>query len=373
MAIHLQQRGTARRSPVANGVLIALAVLGILLGLWLLQQLRAMVVLVLIAVVIATGVDPLIERMLQWRLPPRGWQLPRALAILLVLLGALLVFGAILLFIGSVAWTQGQLLWQRLPEYASRVQGWIADLRVQYPQIPEPENLAGQVRQQLGRIGNYTWRTATAVFGVLGGVLSSLTVLVLTFYLLLEKEGVGHAFFSIIPRRRRRAISDALSEAGDRMGGWLRGQLMLAAIVVAVVSVVMWLLGMPYPLLLGLIGGIAELIPMLGPFVAGLIAVPIALLTMPMWVTISAIIFFVVLSQVEGNWLAPRIMQSQVCLSPLTTIVALLAGAGLLGVVGALLAVPLAAGLRIILIRLAVPAIQQTGQGHVEQPEGDAG
>jgi predicted PurR-regulated permease PerM len=80
------------------------------------------------------------------------------------------------------------------------------------------------------------------------------------------------------------------------------------------------------------------------------------------WVLIAVIGFFVVLGQVEGNWLAPRIMASQVELSPLSSILALLVGIALLGVVGALLAVPLAAGLRIILIRLVVPAIQKANR-----------
>nr|MDQ3397892.1 AI-2E family transporter [Deinococcota bacterium] len=199
---------------------------------------------------------------------------------------------------------------------------------------------------------------------VLGGLVSLLTVLVLTFYIILAEKALKQTFLSIIPPQHQTSISDTLGEAGSKMGGWLRGQLILAGITAVVISAGMWLLGMPYPLLLGLIGGIGNLIPLLGSFLAGLVAVPIALLTKPVWVLIAVIVFFVVLGQVEGNWLAPRIMASQVELSPLSSILALLVGIALLGVVGALLAVPLAAGLRIILIRLVVPAIQRANRDH---------
>jgi predicted PurR-regulated permease PerM len=88
------------RSPIVTGVLIALAVIGMLVVLWLMQRLSAVIVLILIATVIATGIDPLIDRMERWRLPPRSWKLPRALAILLVLFGVLLIFTGMMLYIG---------------------------------------------------------------------------------------------------------------------------------------------------------------------------------------------------------------------------------------------------------------------------------
>jgi predicted PurR-regulated permease PerM len=352
------------RSPLTTGIFIALAVIAILLALWLIYRLQAVIVLILIATIIATGVDPLIDRMQGWRLPPRAWQLSRALSILLVLLGTLVIFSAITLYIGSVAWLQGSQLWENLPSYTTAVQDWLEDLRQRYPQIPPLADVIPLAREQLGRFAGYAAETTTAIFGVLGGLVSLLTVLVLTFYIILAEKPLKQTFLSIIPPQHQTSISDTLGEAGSKMGGWLRGQLILAGITAVVISAGMWLLGMPYPLLLGLIGGIGNLIPLLGSFLAGLVAVPIALLTKPVWVLIAVIVFFVVLGQVEGNWLAPRIMASQVELSPLSSILALLVGIALLGVVGALLAVPLAAGLRIILIRLVVPAIQRANRDH---------
>lgn len=350
------------RSVVANGVLIALAVLGILIGLWLVVRLSALIVLIFIAMILSTGIDPVVQRIHGWRLPPGGWQVPRALAILMVLLGALVIFIGILLFIVSVAWTQGMLLWERMPIYMESLQGLFEQLRRQYPQIPPISDLTVKAQEQLGQLGNYAFRTAVAVFGLLGGLFSTLTVLVLTFYMTMEKRGIAQSFLSLIPPNRQVGVRLAFTEAGEKMGGWLRGQLLLAGIVTFVISVAMLALDIPYALLLGLIGGIAELIPMLGPFVAAVIALPIAFATKSTTIFILTLVFFIVLSQVEGNWLAPRVMESSVGLSPIASILALLAGAALLGIVGALLAVPLAAGLRVLIVRLALPAIQRSNQ-----------
>ncbi|MBW3622418.1 MAG: AI-2E family transporter [Armatimonadetes bacterium] len=350
------------RSALANGVLIALAVIGILLGLWVLSKLSAIVILALIALILSSGIDPVVQSIHNAKLPPRGWQIPRAFAILIVLLGALLLFAGIFIFITSVAWSQGLLLWERMPIYMASLQGYFEELRRIYPQIPPLSQLTVQARQQLGQVGSYVFQTAAAVFGILGAFFSTFTVLVLTFYMTLEKRDIRSFFLSLISIRQRDEVSAALAEAGEKMGGWLRGQLTLAMIVTAVISIAMLLLGIPYAMLLGLIGGVAELIPMLGPFAAGAIAIPVAYATQPTWVFIATLVFFIVLSQVEGNWLAPRIMQSSVGLSPLTSILVLLSGAALLGVVGALISVPLAAGFRVFLIRLVVPAIRRAQQ-----------
>ncbi len=108
-----------------------------------------------------------------------------------------------------------------------------------------------------------------------------------------------------------------------------------------------------------MVGGLGELVPMVGPIAAGLIAVPLAFLILPLWVGIASVVFFLVLSIVEANVIVPKVMQAHVGLPPFFTIVAVLAGATLYGVIGALLTLPLAAAARVYLQRLVVPAIQK--------------
>ena len=348
----------APRHPVAVGVKIALAVLGLLLALWLLVQVRAIVVLLLIALTLATGIFPVVKMLQAPALPPGGWHLPRWLAVLAPLLGILAAALGLFYFLGSVLWTEGAQAWSDVPGY---VDGWsdrLAGLRERFPQLPSGPDLGAMVQDDLGRAGHYLWETTSAVLGVLGGLGSALTVLVLTFYMLLEREKLDAAFLSLIPPAQQERVSQATGEALRTMGGWLRGQIILVALMTTIIAGAMALLGLPHPILLGMVGGLGELIPMVGPILAGLIAVPLAFMFMPLWVALTAIVFFLVLSIVEANVIVPKVMESNVNLPPVFTVVAVLAGATLSGVAGALLALPVAAAMRVYLRRLVVPAIQ---------------
>ncbi len=207
---------------------------------------------------------------------------------------------------------------------------------------------------------HYLLQTTSALLGVLGGLGSALTVLALTFYLLLEEEKLRAAFLALIPPGHQAALAATTSEALQTMGGWLRGQTILVLSMLTVISLAMLLLGLPSPFLIGVVGAVGELIPLVGPFAAAFIAIPLAFATQPLWVAITTTVFFVVLSVVEGNFIVPKVMRHSVELPPFFTIVAVIAGATLYGVMGALLA----AATRIYLKRLVIPAIQSGQPGN---------
>lgn len=346
------------RVAVSVGVRVGLALLGVLLALWLVVQLRSLIVLLLVATTLATGIHPVVEWLEAHALPVKSWRLPRWLAILLTLL--VIVAGALGLFyfLGSVLWKEGWEASNDLPSYIDGLSGWLDSLRRQFPELPSTPDLAAMAQRQIGTIGPYLWQTTAALLGALGLLGSALTVLVLVFYMLLERETLRAAFLALIPPAHQERVATATAEALHTMGGWLRGQTILVLLMTTIISIAMALLGLPHPILLGLAGGVGELIPMVGPIAAGLIAVPLAFLIMPPWVGIATLVFFLVLSIVEGNIIVPQVMASHVDLPPFFTVVIVLAGASLSGVVGALLALPLAAALRVYLQRLVVPAIQ---------------
>lgn len=347
------------RSPVASGVRIALAVLGFLAVLWLAVQLRGIIVLLLISIVLATGIYPLIERMHTWRFPPKGWRLPRWLVIFSVLLIIVIIASGLFYFLGSIFWKEATQAWGDLPSYTNHVSRWLDDLRKQFPQIPSEQSLLTAVKEQAGKAGQYVWQTTSMVMGLLGGIGSALTVLVLTFYMLLEREKLRSAFRSFIPPDHQESVVKATEEALLTMGGWLRGQFILVAAVTTIISLTMAALGLPHPFLIGIVGGVGEFIPMVGPIAGGFIAVPMAFAFMPLWVGIVTLVFFILLSVIESNVIVPKVMEKNVGLSPFTTIVAVLAGVSLAGPVGALLALPLTAALRVYLRRLVIPTIQK--------------
>ena len=347
------------RSPVSIGARIALVVLGLLIALWLLVQLRSIVVLLLIALTLATGIHPLVEWLHARALPPGGWHFPRWLAILTTVFAIVAAVLGLGYFIGAKAWQEGVQIWGDIPAY---VDGWsdrLAILRKKFPQLPSGQELGSAAQDELDRVAHYLGETTSAVLGLLGVIGSALTVLVLVFYMLLERTKLCAAYLSLIPPAHQPRLREVTADALLTMGGWLRGQAILVLAMSTIIAAAMAVLGLPHPLLLGMVGGVGELIPMVGPIAAGLIAVPLAFLTMPLWVGIAVAVFFVVLSIVEANVIVPKIMQANVDLPPFFTVVAVLAGATLAGVIGALLALPLAAALHVYLRRLVVPTIQK--------------
>lgn len=347
------------RSPLSAGVRVALAVLGLLIALWLLVQLRSIVVLLLIALTLATGIHPVVEWLHARALPPGGWHLPRWLTIFATLFTIVAVMFGLFYFIGAVAWQEGVQVWNDIPTYVDDWSGRLAGLREQIPQLPSEQELASAAKNELGQAAQYLGQTTSAVLGLLGAFGSALTVLVLTFYMLLEREKICTALLSLIPPAQQPRFREVTEEALLTMGGWLRGQTILVLAMTTIIAATMAALGLPHPLLLGLLGGVGELIPMVGPIAAGLVAVPLAFLTMPLWVGIVIAVFFVVLSIIEANVIVPKVMKANVDLPPFFTVVAVLAGATLSGVIGALLALPLAAAGRVYMQRLVVPAIQR--------------
>ena len=201
---------------------------------------------------------------------------------------------------------------------------------------------------EINRLTRYFAPAAGVAVRFLGGLITVITVLFLAFYMLVEGPTVSKGFLGLFPRASRAEVADVLDQIGAKFGGWVRGQLLLGLIIGAAAGLGMWAIGMPFPMLLGIVAGITELIPMIGPTLGAIPAVFLALFQ-PSWKLLFTIAFYAFIQQAEANFVVPRVMRASVGLSPLLTIIALVIGAKLLGAVGALLAVPVAAALQVII------------------------
>ena len=347
------------RHPVAAGVLIALAVIGILLFLWSLTRVSSLVIILLLSTVLAAGLSPLVDRLRRARLPPGGWSLPTWAALLLVYLGLIVVMLGIAGFVGSVVVAEAIELVSNAPEYFAAAAGWFAGLRGRYAFLPDLAEIADRLRGQAGAISSYAYQATRGLIGFLGNFLVIITVLVVTAYMITGRSAIRESFLRLIPPARRDVYGDTFAEMGRKMGGWLRGQATLALIVGAIIGVVLPIIGIPYPGIIAIVGAAAEMVPMLGPGVAAVPAVILAVFQ-PTWKLIAVIVFFILLAEFENTYLTPRIMQRQVDLSPLVTILALLAGGSLAGLIGAILAVPLAAAIQVFIRRIVLPAVERS-------------
>jgi predicted PurR-regulated permease PerM len=184
--------------------------------------------------------------------------------------------------------------------------------------------------------------------GVGGGIVGALTVFVIAFYYLMEKVWLRRLILLEIAPGPRERVDRIWGNVEAKVGDWLRGQLLLCLAIGMTATIGYGVLGVRFWPLLGLWAGLTEIIPIIGPWLGGVPAVIIALTQS--WNKALLVIGFILLLQLlENTVLVPRIMRGAVGLTPLTVFVAILAGTQFLGVLGALLAIPVAAAVQVVL------------------------
>lgn len=319
--------------------------------LWVVRQTTEILILLLVSAILASGFGPLVESIEGCPLP-RGIRASRGVAILVLYVGLFAVVGVILTSIIVPAVNEGRVFVQHLPQEMQAFQQWVTGLQTRYPWLPDFSAALAQFPQQITGLSRYGASAAFVAFSFLNGITAMITVLVFTFYMLLEHAIIKNAFLSMLPPAERPRGALVLARIGTKFGGWFRGQFLLSFTIAVTVSIVLLLVGMPYPFLLGIIAGLGELVPMVGLWIGATVAILVGL-SQPLWRLVATIVFYVVLMNVEPHYLVPRIMSRAVGLSPLLTIIALLAGIKLLGITGGLLAVPVAAALQVIVAEIA--------------------
>jgi len=176
---------------------------------------------------------------------------------------------------------------------------------------------------------------------------SSITVFVIAFYWLTERTLIKRFIFSFVPDDKKTSAREIWNGVEEKLGAWVRGQLLLMLFIGALAGVGYTIMGLKFALALAVFAGLTEIIPLVGPYLGGAPAVLVAL-TQNVTLAIVVVVYIVILQLVEGNLLVPRIMKSAVGVSPLTVIVGILIGSTLAGVGGALIAVPIAATIQVI-------------------------
>ena len=322
---------------------------GLVLTVLLLYALRAVLLPFVAGMAIAYLCDPVVDRLERWRFP-------RTVATLAVIGGAVLVFVTALLLAAPLLQAQTVSFIERLPAYAEDVRrgseallGALQD-RVSPAQMEQLRDLAsGQIASVAGRLG-----------GIVGAVFSSglafinlLSLVFITpivaFYLLRDWDRMVGALDGLLPRHLAETVKQLLSRMDEKLAGFVRGQLMVAAILGVFYATGLSLVGLEFGLVVGLLAGAASIVPFLGSIGGFVISVGLALLqfdSLPPIAIVAAV--FVVGQVVEGNFLTPKLVGERVGLHPVWVIFALLAGGSLLGLLGMLLAMPVAAVISVL-------------------------
>jgi predicted PurR-regulated permease PerM len=333
-----QEPGSTRQLVRTLAIIFAAIVVA-----WALYLARGALLLVYVSVLLGIGFYPLIGLIERQRVLPIGSRLPRWLAILVLYFFFVCVIAAILWMILPPFIQQLSDLWTRLPGMIDRAQDFLLAHGVIKQKLT-----AGQI------LSNAPGSPATAVTTVLstlstvvGGVIGLVTIIILTFYLLVDAENIMAAYAHLFPIERRPAAMSAAREIAAKVSAWLNGHLMLAVLMGSASAIGLGAMGVPYFYVIAVIAAVGELIPIIGAIFAGIVATSIAL-TVSVKLAAAALIYFIILQQVESNVLVPKIMERQVGLSPVAVIVALLVGSEIHGIMGAILAIPTTVILKVI-------------------------
>lgn len=299
-----------------------------------LVYLSQIVVALLFAVVIASGIEPGVRWFARWRVP-------RIVAVLLIYVIAIAVIvGALYLVVPPLVDEFNGFL-QSVPRYQRIL---LQELR-SFQGLPFYAFVSGNAESiilnppvDLRSIGS---GALDVFFAIFGGIFSGVIMVVVSFYLASQERGIEHFLRLVTPLRDENYVIDLWMRTHAKLGRWLRGQLLLGLAIGIVVYLALSILGIKYALSLALIAAIFELIPIIGPILAAVPAVFLGFLKGPELGLIVAVVYFLI-QQLESHLLVPVVMRQAVGLNPLLVIIALLAGAKLGGIMGMFLAVPVA-------------------------------
>lgn len=309
---------------------------------WTLYLIRGTLLLVYVSILIAIGLSPLVAAIERHRLAIR-MRLPRwgaILTIYLLFVAAVIAIGA--LIVPPLA-LQARELWAAAPDLLHRGQLWL----IQRGLLSREITVIEAVQQAPVAPTDYVETLLGALWGIVGGVFGVVTILIVAFYMMVDSANIVQTFVRAFPRAERARVSDACSDVSAKVSAWLAGQLFLGLIIGSSAAIGLGLMGVPYFYVLALIAGVGELIPIVGPVLSAIPAVAVAFSVSPA-LALFVTIFFIAQQQFENHLLVPRIMSRQVGVSPVIVIISLLIGGSLLGIVGAILAVPTAAILHVV-------------------------
>ncbi len=312
-----------------------LKVIVTLLFFLLLYTLKDIIIIFLFALILASGISPFAN----W-LQSKG--LPRLLGVLFLYL---VVFGLFIFIVSLVVPFISNDLVQLTTVFPKIVEKVSTSLDTVQRGAPKYFDFISEVQNLLdvftGYLQQFSQSAVGFVVGVFGGLFSFAAIIIISFYLSVQKNGIESFLASVIPEKYERYAIDLWRRSEIKVGRWFQGQLLLALIMGFMVYVGLSLLKIKFALILGLLAMALEIVPVAGPVLAAIPAIFLAFIqdpTLGLWV----IVFYIIAQQLENHVLVPLILGRTIGLNPVVVILALLTGGSLAGIPGAILSVPIA-------------------------------
>jgi len=340
------------------GAALVVTILALIL---VISQALGPLILLLLAIIIGEAIRPLVARLERYHIPP-------AIAILLIFLIVLVAAGLLLFFLLSPLVSQITSLVHHLPSYQKQLKSQVDQLQTRL----QAQGALGQAIQNAATaLASAVQHSAPALLavplnflsGIFGILISLVVVLTMTIFWLLSSAKLKVFVVGLFPPAAQDHTASVLHQIGRTFGGYVRGTLISMVLIGTLSGIGLTILQVPYSLLLGVLAGLTELLPYLGPWISGSVAVLLALIAVGPLKAVEVVILFILIQEIEGNVVQPLVMSRTVHIDPLLVIVAVLVGINLLGIIGAILAVPLAAGAQVLVVQVLAPAIRRAGTG----------
>ena len=313
---------------------------------WMVFAFSEILFILFLAILLAIGIDPLVDRMERWRIP-------RSVAIFIMYLGILgVLLFAVALLVPVVVAESAQLA-DSLPRFAQQAAELPRTWKLDIPGLDriDTTDLGERLGAEVGSIVASVPRVLVDVGKAVTGLLvSSLLVLVVGFFLSADANFAPRFIGRFFPPAMRPMVADVSREIAGRLGQWVRAQILVGAFFGTCFGVGLALMGVPFALSLGVAGAVLELIPYVGGIIVTAIAMLVALSISP-WLAVGVLVLEIVVANVESHVIYPKMVGNAVGLHPLSIILALFIGAEAKGIMGALVAVPVAAVLQVVFDR----------------------
>ncbi len=306
----------------------------ILLSLAFLYLISDILLIVFVAVIIAAAINGPVSWLQRHRVPR--------------ILGVIFIYLVFILFIALIITLVFPPLAAQVKQLAVNFPGFMEKIGLNVQELWGKYQVGGNLQTLLDKFSQGLEQATASIFGTVinffGGLFSAGVVLVISFYLAVQEKGVKKFLVSLTPTEHQHYVSDLIERIQKKIGGWLRGQLLLMLIIGILTYIGLYFLGVEYALTLALVAGLFELVPYIGPFVALVPASILAFIQSPV-LALLVILLYVVIQQLENYVIVPQVMKKTVGLNPIVIIIVMLIGAKLAGVMGIVLSVPLAASI----------------------------
>jgi predicted PurR-regulated permease PerM len=311
-----------------NKTVIFIVVL--LLFLWFVYQVKDILLMLFVALILMSAISPAVDRLEKKRIP-------RSIGIFVMYVLLWGVFGTLVAAMVPAVLEQTSRLIQTLPSAFSRID-YLSSHQLEISQ------------QLISYLSTLPSDILKFIVNVFGNIITVLTTVVISFYLLLEHKKLSTQIAKLLEPQKPESISDTIEAIEQRLGGWVRGELILMISIGLFTYIGLTILGNEIALPLAILAGLMEIVPNIGPIISAVPAVLIALTVHPLLAVSTAALYFLV-QFLENNLLVPKVMQKSAGVHPLISILALLVGFRLLGPMGTILSIPFVIITQVILER----------------------